>query len=513
VLFRSTLKFMVVLLLPTLFDLPLLPATSVAGPIPEVAVQTATQQPIPVSPVAQVGVRPNRAIEPPRCRAILSLLWIVGVGWSLVRLLVAWHGARQLRRQSVVIDNMPLNEQLAIQAGLYGLRTTPALLETEGDDSPMLIGILRLAIVIPRGVLRRLSPPELAMVLGHELAHIRHGDLLWSLAAAAVRAIFFFHPLVWLSQRRLNLAQEVAADELAILRQHHDPVGYGRLLVSVIGKIGPGRLIPTLSMGTAGSVQSVTRRLVAMSMIGCASRRVIITSGALLAAMVLLGIVPWRLVAAEPKLSENKKEPPKVALPVYRIEPPDIIEIKMPRVVPLPSYRAAVKSVSGHYMVGPDGKINLRQYGVVSISGKTVAEARIVVRNHLKQYLDSPALSVKVVACNSKACYVIINRGTGQGESVFRLPATGEERVSDVIRQVKGLSQHSSKKIWIHRSEPLRPGDPQILSVKWDALTQGVQPATNYQILPGDRVFFEKDLSQRGKQPTNCSPTLIQGEG
>ena len=323
------------------------------------------------------------------------------------------------------------------------------------------------------------------MVLGHELAHIRRGDLLWSLAAAGVRAFFFFHPLVWLSQRRLNLAQEVAADELAIIRQHHDPVSYGKLLVSVIGKLGPSRLIPTMSMGTAGSVKSLTWRLVAMANIGRASRGIIVTSGILLAATVLLGIVPWRLVAAEPKVSENQKEPPKVALPAYRIEPPDVIEIEMSKVVPLPSYRATVQPVTGQYLVGPDGTINLRQYGVVHISGKTVAETRIAIQNHLKQYLDSPDPSVTVAAYNSKVFYTI-TRKDSSGDEVRRFPATGEERVSDAIRNIGGLSLASSKKIWISRPVP---HGWQILSVEWDAVAQRVQAATNYQILPGDRVF------------------------
>ena len=276
------------------------------SPIPEIAVQIANQQ-VPASPTDQVGVLPSLETELPTVRAILAFLWIIGVGWSLARLLVAWRGARQLRKQSRIIDNMPLIEQLAIQARLYGVRGSPALLETEGNGSPMLIGILRPAIVVPAGTVRKLSVPELAMVLGHELAHIRRGDLLWNLAAACVQTVFFFHPLVWLSQRQLNLAQEVAADELAILRQHHDPASYGTLLVSVISKLGPSRLIPTMSMGTAGSVQSLIRRLVAMASIGRASRGVIVASGFLLAATVLVGIVPWQLVAAEPKSANDAK--------------------------------------------------------------------------------------------------------------------------------------------------------------------------------------------------------------
>ena len=112
-------------------------------------------------------------------------------------------------------------------------------------------------------------------------------------------------------------------------------------------------------------------------------------------------------------MSENQKEPPKVALPAYRIEPPDVIEIEMPKVVPLPSYRAAVRSVTGQYLVGPDGTINLRQYGVVVISGKTIADARIAIQNHLKQYLDSPELSVKVVDSNLDArCRLIDAKGS-----------------------------------------------------------------------------------------------------
>jgi hypothetical protein len=177
------------------------------------------------------------------------------------------------------------------------LRTLPTLLEVACDGSPMLIGAFRPAIVIPATTLRRLSAAEQTMVLGHELAHVRRRDVLWGLAASLVRAVFFFHPLVWLSERQLKLAQEVAADELVISKQRHDPIGYGNLLLSVVGKLGSRRLASTVSLETAGPVHSLTRRLVAMTRIGRTSRRVLVGSGILLGAMVLLGIVPWRLVA------------------------------------------------------------------------------------------------------------------------------------------------------------------------------------------------------------------------
>ena len=79
------------------------------------------------------------------------------------------------------------------------------------------------------------------------------------------------------------------------------------------------------------------------------------------------------------------------------------------------------------------------------------------------------------------------------GDNVRRLPVTGNETVLDAISQVNGLSQVSSKKIWIARPAPHNFGCQQILPIDWDGITQGAQTATNYQLLPGDRLYISED--------------------
>jgi polysaccharide export outer membrane protein len=148
--------------------------------------------------------------------------------------------------------------------------------------------------------------------------------------------------------------------------------------------------------------------------------------------------------------------------------------------------------VTGQYLVGPDGTINLRQYGVVHVAGLTVTEARLAIQRHLSQYLDSPQLSVDMVAYNSKAYYVI-TQGAGMGDSLRRIPITGNETVLDAICQVNGLSQLSSTKVWIARPAPGNFGCEQVMPVDWDAITAGGSTATNYQVLPGDRVYIAQD--------------------
>ncbi len=254
-------------------------------------------------------------------------------------------------------------------------------------------------------------------------------------------------------------------------------------------------------------------------------------------------------------------------LPSYRIEPPDVINIDLPRLVPLPPYRAAVydvlmihvsnalsdqpidgyfmveadgvvnlgpaygtarvkgltlpqakkaiekkldmvvhepevsvqlarvygsQQVSGQYLVGPDGTINLRSYGLVRMTGLTVPEAQAALEKHLAKYLVAPELSVDVVAFSSKVYYVI-TQGAGLGDNVRRFPITGNETVLDAISQINGLSQLSSTKIWISRPSAADAKKGTILPVDWKAITQRGATASNYQILPGDRVFIAED--------------------
>ena len=62
----------------------------------------------------------------------------------------------------------------------------------------------------------------------------------------------------------------------------------------------------------------------------------------------------------------------------------------------------------------------------------------------------------------------------------------------DAIAQINGLQQVSSTKIWIARPS-CQPGVTQVLPVKWEEITSQACASTNYQILPGDRVFIAQD--------------------
>ncbi len=153
---------------------------------------------------------------------------------------------------------------------------------------------------------------------------------------------------------------------------------------------------------------------------------------------------------------------------------------------------SGIQPVTGQYLVGPDGTINLRQYGSVHVAGMSLPEVQQALEQHLARFFDAPEVSVDVLAYNSKVYYVI-TEGAGLGDSIVSVPITGNETVLDAISTVGGLTDVSSTKMWIARPAPGNAACEQILPVDYRAITRGGRTATNYQLMPGDRLFISED--------------------
>jgi polysaccharide export outer membrane protein len=153
---------------------------------------------------------------------------------------------------------------------------------------------------------------------------------------------------------------------------------------------------------------------------------------------------------------------------------------------------ASAQAVTGQHLVGPDGRVNLATYGAVYVAGMTLEEAREAIEKQLSLKLDAPEVFVDVLAYNSKV-YYIVTQGGGFGDNVVRAPITGNETVLDAVAAVGGISQVSSTNLWIARPAPNGVGCEQILPVEWEEITRGASTATNYQLMPGDRLFIAEN--------------------
>lgn len=140
---------------------------------------------------------------------ILFLLWALGVGVLLMK---------------NVIDGVKLHKRLCtavkLEKGVY---------ESDMIDTPFVKGIIRPRIYIPF----RLSDQEKACILAHEKHHIRRGDPFFKLIATVLLAVFWFHPLVWVSYRLMVRDMEMSCDEYVLTHETSDiRASYSTLLLA-----------------------------------------------------------------------------------------------------------------------------------------------------------------------------------------------------------------------------------------------------------------------------------------
>ena len=195
-----------------------------------------------------------------------------------------------------------------------------------------------------------------------------------------------------------------------------------------------------------------------------------------------LGPEYGKVLVAEEPLNEIQR---RVEVHLKRIAPQIQVLVTLPN-------PANEQIVAGQHLVRMDGTVGLGIYGGVYINGMTRKEARDAIQQHLAQHIHDPRVTVDVLAYNSKKYYVVIDGG-GAGEGVVTLPSTGNETVLDAIASIQGLPSVASKAdIWVARPAPGCCKD-QVLPVKWNAIVQGAQTETNYQVLPGDRIYVKAD--------------------
>jgi len=152
------------------------------------------------------------------------------------------------------------------------------------------------------------------------------------------------------------------------------------------------------------------------------------------------------------------------------------------------------QQIAGPHLVTPDGTIRLGIYGAVPVVGLTIDEAREAIEKHLSKDFYEPQVNVDVQGYNSKVYYVI-TQGATQGDQARRMPITGNETVLDAITEMGGLGPITSKppRIWIARPCPGGNDYDEMLAVNWKAITRRGDTRTNYQLLPGDRLYIASD--------------------
>ncbi len=184
-----------------------------------------------------------------------ATLWVVGAAFHLLRLFTAGFRLHWL----VTRMDEPLGatcEHVRKIEAEYGIRQRVRIRVSEQVRSPFLCGILRPVLVLPRALLTSAPADEVDALLGHELAHQRHWDVVWCVAWQLAKAVLWFHPLMWRAPHAHGLAVEEEADRVAALRVR-GAENYRALLARLVLRITDPPTSPLVLQATS----DIARRL------------------------------------------------------------------------------------------------------------------------------------------------------------------------------------------------------------------------------------------------------------
>jgi polysaccharide export outer membrane protein len=192
----------------------------------------------------------------------------------------------------------------------------------------------------------------------------------------------------------------------------------------------------------------------------------------------------------------------KGVLAAYYVEPGDTLLVQ-------PANLDSPVRLPTDQVVGPDGKIELGQYGRLQVVGKTPSEIeREVQKIILAKAKDAGSITVSLVGRQSKVFYVL-----GEVNSPGAYPLSGRETVLDAIIAAGGVNDAADLG-GITYTQPSQPDECRIvLPVCYREIVQLGDTATNSQIAPGDRVYvpsmtFCKQLTEilHGSPKPGCPP-------
>ena len=190
----------------------------------------------------------------PSPAAIALLIWALGSTAALISLAVgALRFRRLVRRASPLGDPAWVRQTDTIRRRL-GVRAEVRLLSGENVPTPMTGGLWNPVILLPSAA-ENWTPDRRAVVLAHELVHVRRRDAFRQVVGRTVVAFYWFHPLSWLASRFATVASERSCDE-EVLALGARPSEYARHLFSLASEMSAAGAVLALTMVKRSQLES-----------------------------------------------------------------------------------------------------------------------------------------------------------------------------------------------------------------------------------------------------------------
>ncbi len=218
---------------------------------------------------ASVSTRPTLRAANTAGREHFNVRGGLVVGWMLVVGLIAafvgrkaWATHWRLRQTRLPADKEVYGMAAAL-AKRFGMRSVPTIYVARVVAQPFVWGWVRGDIYVPLDFAKASSAEQREAILIHELAHVARWDVAASNIQVVAQMIFFFHPLVWWTNKKIRQEREKCCDEIVLAGSRTRPQVYCEAIVHMLTLEHQARHASP-GLAVTGSTRNIEERIVTM---------------------------------------------------------------------------------------------------------------------------------------------------------------------------------------------------------------------------------------------------------
>jgi len=195
----------------------------------------------------------------------VPILWLVGMGILMVHLFRQWLRLyRAIGNGHSVTDTRLLALFDTCRTSLHVKRKL-LLVESDSVPTPGLFGLWNPRLVLPQGLIGKLSDAEWRHIFLHELAHYRRWDLPVNWLMTLLQVVHWFNPFVWYAFMRMREDRELACDALAMsMADENEAKAYGNTLLKLMKNHTGLRPMPGM-VGILENHNHIKRRIISIA--------------------------------------------------------------------------------------------------------------------------------------------------------------------------------------------------------------------------------------------------------
>lgn len=325
------------------------------------------------------GPQAARSRLAPNGPQLLAMAWLLGAVVGALRLLVSRSRFAVLVNKSAPIHDPSWSLRIKEISYLLGIRRSVELLESKDTEVPLTTGAFRPKVILSPDY-TEWSPLRRDAILHHELAHIRRWDILAQTLCQIAIAVYWFHPLVWVTVRAMRAEREQACDD-HVLAAGTRPSAYAHELLEIASSLRQPEFTVALAMARRSQLEGrVMALLNPMQRRGSISRKTTLT----IAVLTFCAVLPLAAIqSAAPQARRKEQQKPAIPAPAQNAPspeadantPPEPQEPESPQAVPAPPAGVAiappappVEGVSGGVRGGVEGGVQSGvRHGVANV--------------------------------------------------------------------------------------------------------------------------------------------------